>query len=474
MTASSNAPVQPSLERTLIVRLAITAVLAILLQLVIVAARSYLDHEALLISYVSSEAKAIGRNVQFEGRGISFDPKTVPSRYRGRHSDAYAFRILDADGRTIAEHNGERLLALSPWQSQPSENQDLWLRDLDQQQRMFVAGGHRQRHDGHEIWVEVMTTGDPSHAFLSILGLEILDDVWLPMIPLIVLSLGVAIWSVRKSLRPLTDAAAKANALSPTDIGRQFDAAALPREIAGFVTAINKLLERAKDLVGTQRLFIARAAHELRTPLSVLLIEFSRIDDPRVRRLESDVRTMSELVNQLLMLARLESAEPSKFETFDLAEVAHETVRRLEILAQQSGHNLSLVLSGRSVVAGDRSGLREALRNLVENAIKHTPKNTEILVGVGPGGCFVVEDGGPGMNEADVQTMLQPFQKGRSSQEGAGLGLAIVNQAAELHRGKLTVGRSSLGGARFELRIPQIDREQAADCAGAQQLVFRL
>ena len=471
MTAITKAHVRPSLERTLTVRLAITALLAMLLQLSIVAVRNYLDHEGLLISYVNYEARALARGVRYEGSTIKFDPESAPSRYRKGEAGAYAFRIIDIDGRTIASQGGPRLVALSPWRTQPSENQDLWLRDLDPEQRMFVAGGLRYRQDGHEIWVEVMTTGDPSFAFLSILGWEILDDVWLPMIPLIVLSLGVAMWSVRIALKPLTEAAAKADALSPTEFDQRFDAETLPREIAGFVTVINKLLQRAKDLVGAQRLFIARAAHELRTPLSVLLIEFSRIDDPRVRRLEADVRTMSELVNQLLMLARLESSEPSNFETFDLAEMAHETVQRLELLAQQTGHTLSLVSSGHNFVDADKSGLREALRNLVENAIRHTPPNTEILVTVGPDGAIVVEDSGPGINVADVQRMLQPFQKGRTSDQGAGLGLAIVKQAAELHNGKLIVGRSSLGGARFELRGPQNDTASTPEPMDQPELV---
>ena len=461
---------RPSLERTLTVRLAVTAVLAMLFQVAIVAARSYLDHEALLISYVGNEAKSLARNVRFDGISIGFDRETVPSHYRGKHSDSYAFRILDSDGRTVAEHNGARLRAISPWLAHPSEHQDLWLRDLDPEQRMFIAGGHRQRLDNHNLWVEVMTTGDPSHAFLSILGLEILDDVWLPMIPLIVLSLGVAIWSVRKALKPLTDAAGKADALSLTDLGQQFDATALPREIAGFVTGINKLLERASKLVESQRLFIARAAHELRTPLSVLLLEFSRIDDPRVRRLESDVRTMSELVNQLLALARLEGAEPSNFEMLDLADIAQETVSRLGIFAQQTGHKLSLVMPGDCIVVGDRTALRLAMRNLIENAIKHTPNNSEIVVSVGPGGYFVVEDSGPGLNEAELESLFQPFRKGRASGDGAGLGLAIVKQAAELHRGKLTMSRSALGGARFEMTMPQCDCELIAQHDGKLQM----
>src|SRR6185295_15910421 len=138
---------------------------------------------------------------------------------------------------------------------------------------------------------------------------EVLDDVWLPMIPLVVLTLGVATLSVRRSLRSLVQAAAKAEQMSPFDGGDRLDISDMPREAASLAIAVNQLLDRVGELVKSQRLFIARAAHELRTPLSVIMLELGRIDDPHMRRLEEDVRTMSRTVARLLTLARLESPE---------------------------------------------------------------------------------------------------------------------------------------------------------------------
>jgi len=98
---------------------------------------------------------------------------------------------------------------------------------------------------------------------------------------------------------------------------------------------------------------------------------------------------------------------------------------------------------------------REALRNLIENAIRHTPPGTEIKVTVGPAGSIVVEDNGPGVTAEAIPDLLQPFKKGSTSNEGAGLGLAIVKQAVELHHGHIEVGRSISGGAKFSLTFPQ-------------------
>jgi signal transduction histidine kinase len=106
-------------------------------------------------------------------------------------------------------------------------------------------------------------------------------------------------------------------------------------------------------------------------------------------------------------------------------------------------------------VAGDAAAIREALRNLIENAIRHTPSGTDRQVTVGPAGSIVVEDNGPGFGTQEIPDLLQPFKKGRDSGEGAGLGLAIVKQAVDLHHGHIEVGRSTTGGAKFSLTFPE-------------------
>jgi signal transduction histidine kinase len=94
------------------------------------------------------------------------------------------------------------------------------------------------------------------------------------------------------------------------------------------------------------------------------------------------------------------------------------------------------------------------LRNLIENAIRHTPPGTSVRVRVGPAGSVVVEDSGPGLGGEAAEDLLQPFKKGHASTEGAGLGLAIVKLAVDLHHGALQIGRSASGGARFSLNFP--------------------
>jgi len=448
----SVAAARPSLVRIITVRLAITSLLAIILQLTIVVVRTYLIENDLNRSIVTRQAQALLTGLHPNGSSLTFDQSRVPQHYTGKYADFYAFRISDARGRVLAQHNGQKIAELSPWRDEASRTQDLWLLDLDAERKLYVAGGVRQKLD-QPVWIEVATFGDPASTYLGNVASEVVDDVWIPMIPLVVLMLGVATLSVRWSLSSLVRAAAQADSITPLEAFNRFDVSQMPREAASLASAINGLLERVAALVQAKRLFIARAAHELRTPLAIITLELGRIEDPRVRHVEQDVRAMSATVDRLLTLARLESAETLDIGDVDIGLIAGEVVDRFHDWAAQTQHRLVLHLREPTRYAGDASAIREALRNLIENAVRHTPPGTEVYIEVGPAGSILVEDDGPGLAAA-ADTLLQPFKKGSASGEGAGLGLAIVRQAVELHRGKLEIGRSSRGGAKFTLTLP--------------------
>jgi two-component system sensor histidine kinase QseC len=441
----------PSLVTTITWRIAIVSLLAVVMQLAITIISNYFDDTSLMADYVEHQAQLLLRNVESKPSGFTVKPLDAGSIYTGSTARSYAFRIFGQDGQTLAEHNGALLSTLSPWQPRPSRSQDLWLHNIDPARKMHVAGGHRFHVGDADVWIEVATLGDPERQYLSIFSGEVFEDVWLPMIPLIVLTLGVAIVSVRRSLEPLTRAAQLADQLSPADRGERMDTADLPQEAASLVSAINRWVDKAHSLVESQRMFVARAAHELRTPLAILMLEVGRSEEPRIRRLQADVRAMSETVDRLLVLARLERSGVSTTDAIDIGALAADLIDRMDVVASTTGHEISLQVNEPACAVGDRIAILESLRNLIENALRHTPSGTRVQVTVGPGGAMVVEDSGPGIGDENVADIVLPFRKGRGSGEGSGLGLAIVRQAADLHGGTLGVSRSALGGARFEL-----------------------
>jgi signal transduction histidine kinase len=186
-----------------------------------------------------------------------------------------------------------------------------------------------------------------------------------------------------------------------------------------------------------------------------MMLELGNVSDKRARQLEKDVADMSDTVNRLLTLARLDSLELEISKRIDLVPLAVETIERFKPWAATRGTALNLKVDEPAFFEGDPASIREAIRNLVENAIKHTPAGATIQVGCGPGSSIIVEDNGPGISEAEALELFKPFNKGKRARdgEGAGLGLTIVKNAVALHKGSIEVGRSALGGARFSLKF---------------------
>jgi signal transduction histidine kinase len=268
------------------------------------------------------------------------------------------------------------------------------------------------------------------------------------------LTVAVALISVRRGLAPLSEAASRAHDLQVLDKSARIDTAGLPREAECLAIEMNQLCDRVGDLVRSRERLLGRVAHALRTSLSLVLLELGKISDVRARRIEADVTAMAGTIDRLLVLARMQALEfEFACEKVDLAEVARSAVHRLEPLWRARHCTVELRANQPEPVVGDRRALQEATENLIENAIKHGPAGQTIVVTSGPGREIKVEDSGPGLAESTCARLFEAFERGDTSADGAGLGLAIVKHAVAMHRGSVAVGRSVLGGACFRLRF---------------------
>jgi len=442
---------QPSLARTISTSLGKVAVATAIIQSVIVFGSNYFDYHNLYLEHVAHETRTLLSGIKSGPDGLQFVlPGRPADHYEGKRQAAYGFRVLDGAGHVVAAKQPELLEPISPWRPNSSKvATDFWFVKLNGNKPFYFAGGQRLRVDGNEVRIEIVSLGDPAGIRWWVVLYESLGDVWLPIAPIVFLIPFVTTIAVRRALKPLVHAAQQAEAINPGQATQRLELEGMPRETEAFASAINRLIERLSALVQSQKIFIASAAHELRTPLAVMLLELEKIDDPRARRLNADVVGMAESVNRLLVLARLEQS-PQLVE-LDLGAVASETIDRLRRLTAAQDHKIDMNVTEPQNLRGDPTAIREAVRNLLENAIKHTPAGTSICVTVGPDSTITVEDSGPGLASEIADQLFEPFRKGNPSTEGAGLGLAIVRQAVELHRGSIQVGRSPLGGAMFKL-----------------------
>lgn len=209
-----------------------------------------------------------------------------------------------------------------------------------------------------------------------------------------------------------------------------------------------------------QKRFTANAAHELRTPLAVLRARLDGLDSPEAGSLTADVDRMARLVEQLLSVARLEARMVELDDDVDLCAVARNVAAALFPLALAEGKSIAVDAPETPImVRGSVFALEDALRNLIDNALRHSPTGGVVevtaTVGGSGGAALFVGDRGPGLPAALRDQLFEPFVHGHGRRGGAGLGLAIVAETAALHGAAATAADRDGGGAEFWLSFPR-------------------
>lgn len=299
---------------------------------------------------------------------------------------------------------------------------------------------------GGEVRVEVAETTRKRRA----LAQAILVSSLVPQVLLIGVA-TLAVWrGVSLGIRPLNQLADKIRARSHLEMSPIADPE-VPLEIRPLSRALNELLGRLHQAMTLQRRFVAEAAHQLRTPLTAIKLDVENLQrENPVGAVGSLIGSLAvstdravRLSNQLLSLARAEpdGTRPESLGPVDLDSLARETCAEWAPRALRRGLDIQYVAPDtdrRAVIHGDADLLREALSNLLDNAIKYTPPPGHILVEVhgGRAPSVSVEDDGPGIDPVDKARMMKRFVRGTRG-EGSGLGLAIALEIARLHRGDL-------------------------------------
>jgi two-component system, OmpR family, sensor kinase len=305
----------------------------------------------------------------------------------------------------------------------------------------------------------------------------------------VVVALGAGLVIVRRQLRPLRDVAATAHEVAelPLSQGEIGTTVRVPEtltdertEVGAVGAALNTLLEHVEHALDERhrseqqvRQFVADASHELRTPLTTIhgYAELSRRTTPAdpeqliqaMTKVEAEATRMSSLVDDLLLLARLDAGRPLAVDDVDLTHLVLEAVGDARVVGP--GHRWRLDLPAEPVVVtGDEQRLHQVLTNLLNNARRHTPAGTTVGVGVHQvdGQVVVwVEDDGPGLPTGLGDRAFERFTRGDSARTrasgGAGLGLSLVQAIATAHEGDVDV-TSRPGHTRFEVRLPAVHR----------------
>jgi signal transduction histidine kinase len=270
---------------------------------------------------------------------------------------------------------------------------------------------------------------------------------------------GCAYVTLGYTLRPLRDVSASAAAISPRSIHARLQLRGVPSEVAPLVESFNRTLERLEHGFRVQQEFLATAAHELKTPLALIRAQIELSDAGADRdALLKDVEHMTRQVQQLLLLAEASEVQNYAFAPVDVRDVTNEVVAYLERMAQAAGVRVSAPDRSEAVQwLADRGPLFTLLKNLIENAIQHAPRGSEIKVEISDE-SLTVRDWGPGLEPEQLSNMFARFWRGEHRRDdGAGLGLAICQEIARAHGWMLSAHRAE-PGLRFLLSRSKADQ----------------
>ena len=256
----------------------------------------------------------------------------------------------------------------------------------------------------------------------------------------------------------MREASAAASRIAPRNLEMRLSAQSMPREMRPLIEAFNEALDRLEKGYRVQQEFLASAAHELKTPLALMRGQVELSESAERETLLQDIDVMARQVHQLLHLAEVSEVGNYEFEQVDVAVVAGEAVAFLQRLAQRGAVHLDLrAPEAMPAVRADRGALFVLLKNLVENAVQHSPRGSVVAIAVGARG-LVVRDEGAGIAPEHLGELFKRFWRGPARRDcGAGLGLAICFEIAMAHGWRLSARNGSACGAEFELEfgVPQ-------------------
>jgi len=275
-------------------------------------------------------------------------------------------------------------------------------------------------------------------------------------------------WVERLGLRPIASMKRVAEAIVAGDRKRRVATGSSGAETADLAGALNSMLDQQNAIEERLRQFVADASHELRTPTSVIsglaqlwrqgdLCEGPDLQDA-MRRIGQESARMRVLVEELLLLARLDEGKPLHTETVDLAGVVQDVVQ--SGAATHPSRQIQLELDPTVTIPGEPEAIHRLTSNLVNNALTHTPPSSPVTVRLTrtPSQALLqVTDGGPGMNPADAAHAFDRFWRAESSRTraGSGLGLSIAQAIVTAHHGEIDLHTDLRHGTTLSVRLPR-------------------
>lgn len=361
------------------------------------------------------------------------------------------FRVVSGSGEVLATSDGD-FGSLLP--GDPTDQQDGRYVRTDINGTPFHVASVRHRIKGRDYWVQVGRSDRFAQLAQEAIAPAIAEAVGIMAALAMAVLAVLSYWGVRSVLKPIRLASRAARTVGQNNLSARIPVDPLPAEIRPLVVAFNDVLARLEVAFNAQQRFFANAAHELKTPIALLRGQLEAHATHLPCQTLDDLDALGRTVNQLLHVAEVTGGRPLKKQPVSLDGVARQVSGFLSWRAQKAEVSLQIVRrSPEPQVTADAGELFVLLKNLVENAVDHSPSGGTVRISLGAAE-ILVEDQGKGVAESQRMQVFERFWRAPdNTRPGSGLGLAICMEVARAHGWHLECKPSELGGARFELRF---------------------
>ena len=387
---------------------------------------------------------------------LQFDPAGVPRSERPPRTEwlwvfsdfatDVKYRVLDRSGRVMASSDHDATALTSP--GRPFDPTLESFTSSSGDQPLFVRT-ERMIHGAQTYYIQVAATKRFTALVRALTArVRLYDTFRLAFISMLLVTVAVY-FTLRRVLRPLRETSAAAAQIDARHLSKRLATRNLPTEFLPVVTAFNLTLDRLEKGYLVQRTFLADAAHELKTPLALIRAQIDMDGTTNREVLLEDIDRIARQVNQLLHLAEASETQNYVFESVHVQELAEDVADYLRRLSERHRVYVEIRCAPMTPpVEADRGALFMLIKNLVENAIQHSPAGGTVAVRVAAD-HLSVSDEGPGITADEFPKLFKRFWRGPTRQsEGAGLGLSICAEIATAHKWDITA-RSTGQGAQF-------------------------
>ncbi len=362
------------------------------------------------------------------------------------------YRVLDGQGNILLTSNGDYDV---PWGNRLLDESVGLHQQIMLHHELYDLFSLKLNRKNHVFYVQTAT----SNAFGEVaveLKLKPIPKIVGVTILIAVIGFGLTFpFIIRWILRPLKNTSQAAILITPTNLRSRLNGEHIPNEIKPLIAAFNDVLERLEKGFIAQQEFLGIAAHELKTPLTLLRAQIELHPDISDKTLLlRDIDFMARQVRQLLQLAELSEAQNYHFIKTDRIAVVHEVINYLYLKAECRRVEIIMHASkSLSWIDADKSALFILLKNIIDNAINVSSANNAVTI-TATESTFRIQDRGPGIDPDHLPFLFDRFWRGpNASPDGSGLGLAICKEIANAHHWKITV-QNLVKGVEVMIRLP--------------------